>query len=226
MTIPTLSANIRGKQNANKFRKSIASLSNAARMSMANYGFDYSGLNTMCSANSAKDNPESVQSICAMFNGTLKGTTFYWGIKGLKTPDGKEYNPDSTIIRDWHSLRDFLDKLPVYMLPDGTLIVMSANIGYTSCSGFSVGDAFQNQTSNGTIIGSACYGFIDVNGVAPPNKDTNCSSGTNWRNGQNMDKFNCKVKSSEVNDIFPIIFHDGIVEPYYHSGLAVLNMVK
>lgn len=77
MTIPTLIANTRSSQYRSRFKKDISTLSQAARMSQAQYGFDYAGINTTCSANAALENPETTMSICAIFNGTLKGATFF-----------------------------------------------------------------------------------------------------------------------------------------------------
>ena len=44
MTIPTLMANVKAHQYSAKFKKTVSTLSNAAKMSQAQYGFDYSGL--------------------------------------------------------------------------------------------------------------------------------------------------------------------------------------
>ena len=226
MTLPVVVANVRGVQNAKKFQKAISTLSNAARMSMANYGFDYSGLDRTCNENSANDNPETSQSICSLFNGTLQGATFYWGVNDLKTPDGNTYNPDARLVHGWASFSD-LSKVPVYRFADGSLLVLSNSIGAKPCSGSNAANAMVYFSSDGNVIaGTSCYGFIDVNGVKPPNKEIECSSGNNWSVSQNMDKFNCKVKNSDITDIFSVVFRNGTVEPYFHAGVAVLNSAR
>ena len=53
MTIPTLIANTNAQKYRSKFKKSISTLSQAARMSQAQYGFDYAGVSQRCGANAA-----------------------------------------------------------------------------------------------------------------------------------------------------------------------------
>ena len=76
MTIPTLMANVKAHQYSAKFKKTVSTLSNAAKMSQAQYGFDYSGINEVCTAKSGTDNPEDKQSLCSLLNGTLTGATY------------------------------------------------------------------------------------------------------------------------------------------------------
>ena len=58
---------------------------------------------------------------------------------------------------------------------------------------------------------NSCYGFIDVNGATGPNKVIYCAK---------ADDGQCE--SSEITDIYPVIFHGQTVEPATASARAVL----
>ena len=68
-----------------------------------------------------------------------------------------------------------------------------------------------------------CLGFIDVNGASLPNKEVSCSIGSN-----SLAKNDCIVKNDakHMTDIFPIRFHDGIVEPATAAGRYILQTAK
>jgi prepilin-type N-terminal cleavage/methylation domain-containing protein len=203
MTIPTLLSNVTKRQYAIKLRKAVSTLSNAARMSNAQYGYDYSGINSHCTKNSATDTPDKM-SLCGMLNGTLTGTTFYWGLNSL--PD---YDITSTnFYKDTWSFNSFHNNLPIYELSDGTLIIFSGGFGDNSCS-FNLERNTATLTSDG--YGTACYAMIDVNGTSLPNKETVCSTGTYNRLVRTSG--NCVVKQKDIQDIFAVAFYDGSVEP-------------
>ena len=63
----------------------------------------------------------------------------------------------------------------------------------------------------------------DVNGVTLPNKEVSCSSGSD-----SLTKNNCVVKNDakHLTDIYPIRFHDGVVETSTAGGRYVLNTTK
>lgn len=68
-----------------------------------------------------------------------------------------------------------------------------------------------------------CVGFIDVNGTTLPNKEVTCSSGTN-----SLTKNDCVVKNDaqHMTDVYPIRFHDGVVEPASAAAKYVLRTAK
>ncbi len=70
---------------------------------------------------------------------------------------------------------------------------------------------------------ASCAGFIDVNGVDLPNKEVSCSSGTN-----SLSQNTCIVKNDakHMTDIYPIRFHDGVVEPATAAARYVLKTTK
>jgi hypothetical protein len=204
MTIPTLLSNVRKHQYASRLKKTISTLSNAARMSSEQYGYDYSGLSAKCTKNSASDTPEKM-TICGMLNGTLTGAQFYWGLNNF---------PDYDIIsskfyKDSDSFYNYYNRIPVYQLSDGTIIVFSSQIGGFSCKFNLAKNSATLDPSTG--YGTFCYALVDVNGTSLPNKETTCSTGSDNYLTRNVG--NCIVKAEDVQDIFVIAFYDGIVEP-------------
>lgn len=220
MTIPTLIANIRSKQYSSKFKKTISTLSNSAKMSNAQYGFDFSGLETGCTGSSANDNPEDKQSICSLLNGTLTGKTYFYGIDKLGKYNFKSeyYNNTASLTRR--------TAVPIYQLSDGTIIMFSDLIGRgvygsTGCTKEIGRDLTMSE--NG-VNGNGCYGLIDVNGISLPNKEVKCSVGTNTRHA--LAAGDCIVNSKDMGDIFPFVIYDSSAIPDTAAGWYVLNSSK
>lgn len=218
MTIPTLIANTRARQYTSKFKKTISTLSNAARMSSELYGFDYSGLSVKCTANSAKDNPENKQSVCALLNGTLSGMTYNYGIDKL---NNYSVNFTSDFGKMDSMSANNQKKMPIYTLADGTIIAFSLDVGQVSCTN-TIGKS-PSISSDGNW-GTACYGFIDVNGISLPNKEVRCTSGTNKNDA--IGPGDCIVSSKDVTDIFPFVIFDGSATPMTSAGWFILNNSK
>jgi len=211
MTIPTLMTNIRAKQYSTKFKKTLSTLNNAGRMSLAKYDFDYADLNKPCNSNSASDNPETTHSVCALFNGTLAGKTFYWGRNNFP-----EYKIDSKFAATHWSMgyNSTSKPFPIYILQDGTIIMLSSNIGNTPCT-------VKTGSADGGLTGTGCYGVIDVNGFAPPNKESVCTKGKySWLSA---DAGDCIVDRKDVYDIYPIVFYNSTVQPVSNAGWYIFN---
>ena len=220
MTIPTLMTNIRAKQYITKYKKALATLSNAARMSDSKYGFDFGGINGSCNENSGKDNPEEKQSLCALLNGTLQGSTFYYGMDKLAN-----YEP-KFLVNLFSMSGNNRKSVPVYQLSDGTLLLFS------SCfSG--MGGGIQNGCTrrigknpalNDDNEGTGCYGYIDVNGISLPNKETKCSKGE--YNDDSTNSGDCIVNPKDVGDIFKFVLYDGSATPMSSSAWAAWDSLK
>lgn len=65
-----------------------------------------------------------------------------------------------------------------------------------------------------------CYGYVDVNGPAPPNRVIACTEGEDsfiTTYGKNalpgMLLTDCTVKVSDITDIFPVLFYNNVVKP-------------
>ncbi len=170
MTIPTLIANTHKRQYTATFKKAKSTLSNAARMSEAQFGYDFAGINQLCNTNSGTDHPETKQAACAILNGTLKGAHFYYGMNKLEG-----YTIDSQFFNGMWSFQSFPDSLPIYTLSDEQLLILSSRIGDYGCENRST--VFINTAGKQT--GTVCYGLIDINGVSKPNKEVKCTKGSN-----------------------------------------------
>ncbi|MBP3923879.1 type II secretion system protein [bacterium] len=77
---------------------------------------------------------------------------------------------------------------------------------------FSFDDGSANCTNDSTKTGDLCKGFIDVNGIKPPNKVVKCDEGD--------DDTNCVVKSP--TDVYPVVFYDQTIAPNSPAARAVL----
>ena len=225
MTIPTLMANIKAHQYSAKFKKTVSTLSNAAKMSQAQYGFDYSGLTDKCNAKSGSDNPEDKQSLCSLLNGTLTGATYYYGMNNFPNYEIKT----SDTFNSWPSFKDNKNKIPIYQLSDGSIILFSAVLGeYSSikepCARYIGGDPGFIASGVHKGWGTGCYALIDVNGVSKPNKEVKCTRGTNKLS--TMEAGNCIVESKDMGDIFPIIIYDGAASPYSAAAAYAFSNAK
>lgn len=217
MTIPNLIANTRSAQYRSTFKKAVSTLSQAARMSQAQYGFDYAGIDSECGANAATEHPDEVMSVCAILNGTLTGATYYNNasdIKMNKKGASENYSITGSYILDgnWSKISHYR----AYVLADGTIVGIYKWMGTTPCTHFGT---FKN--SAGELSG--CLGFIDVNGPSLPNKEVTCSSGSNV-----LYRDDCIVKNDaqHMTDIYPIRFHDSIVIPASAAARYVLKTAK
>ena len=223
MTIPTLVSKTTANRYRAQYKKTVATLSQAARLSQSQYDFDFAGLEGTC-INPANDNPENVMTICAILNGTLTGASFHY-IKDLNMKNGLKYgNNISANIKSGSFLSRggyMINGGYAYILSDGSLVAINYQAGQFPCTldlAKSVLDT--NPTGQGL---SECFGFIDVNGVEGPNKEVSCSSGDD-----SLDKDTCIVKNDikYVTDIYPIRFHDGVVEAGSAAARYVLKTTK
>lgn len=222
MTIPTLIANTRGAQYRSRLKKAISTISQAAKMSQAQYGFDFSGLDGACSSNGAQDNPENVQTICALLNGTLTGATYVNSLSDLKVNSTKNYSFTSNYLKGLGYVN--ASSYHAYILSDGTLFAFYKGLGASNACSMPLGETLKGSYPTGADFTlSDCVGFIDVNGAQLPNTEVSCSSGTN-----SLSSSTCVVKNDikYMTDIFPFRLHDGIVEPATAAGRYVLRTAK
>lgn len=216
MTIPSLIAGTQMAQFRSKYKKTVNILSNAARMSEAQYGINYASIDKQCSANGGNEKPDRFMTVCSILNGTLTGATYYANatdIKNYSITPGYFFNTDA-------SLRA-LNTMQAYVLPDGTIVAISRRMGETAgkCT-LSMGAELKDNTGGELQF---CLGFIDVNGTKPPNKEVSCTSGSG-----SLSQNTCIVKNTarDLTDIYPIRFHDGIVEPASAAARYVLKNTK
>lgn len=224
MTIPVLITNTRCTQYRSQFKKTVSTLSQAARLSDSLFGFDYGGITQTCGNNAATERPDTRMSICALLNGTLTGATYYENVTKLKVRKNSASENYSIISGEFMSadpsrqLRNFR----AYVLSDGTIVAIYKGLGSATCS-LPVGSAMYDLAVNMGQFMQNCVGFVDVNGTTLPNKEVTCSSGTN-----SLSKNDCVVKNDaqHMTDVYPIRFHDGVVEPASAAARYVLKTSK
>lgn len=223
LTIPTLIANTRSSQYRSAFKKSISTLSQAARLSDSLYGFDYAGLTDQCGTNASEEHPDSVMSVCALFNGTLTGLTYYSNASDIvmrKDGNNIQYTifPDNSISGGGGTRG--LSRFRAYILSDGTIVGLYKDMGKAPCE-LPVANSIKDSYSGGIM--ASCFGFIDVNGIALPNREVSCTTGSN-----SLEQNTCVVKNNAQNmtDIYPVRFHDSIVEPATAAARYVLRTAK
>ena len=236
MTIPTLIQNTNSVKFATQFKKDSSTLSQAALMAQAQYDTDYATTTYKCgniddtregAEDGAKLKPGEetlsaggYSTICAILNSTLAGKT------SLGLGNTVKSASNSSAPYTWASVQTLKDdnilaNMYVYSLADGSLVgVNKEAVGCSLEVGKSLGDSI---LTTGSL--KNCIGFVDVNGTALPNKETVCQTA----NDTALDPTQpCTVtsKASEIGDIFPIVFHDGTVEPASNAAKAVLTRGK
>lgn len=227
MTVPSLISSANRIKFKSGFKKYVSLLSQTAQMSSEKYGFDYAGITQTCSNNGGNDSPLTRTSICAMINGTIQGATYYEKATDIKMKKGENYDIQYAIDSDYFtntvtSLNN-ISNAHVYQFADGTLFAFHKDFGKTPCN-LGIGIALKDVYNEGVDTSmNYCYGFIDVNGPSLPNKEVSCSSGEN-----KLEKTTCIVKndSAHLTDIYPVRFHNGIVEPATAAARYVLKSTK
>lgn len=221
MTIPTLISNTNGAKFRSQFKKTISTLNQAGRMAQAQYDFDYAGTTSKCSSNTATaaaEHPDSTLSFCAIFNGTLTGATYYGAHTNIPMNNNAHdtYKIDGPVT-DW-LFNTGASAFVAYQLSDGSIVAFSAVA--MGCE-LPVGTELTNEYIRKNL--TQCIGWIDVNGTTLPNREVTCSSGTNT-----VDSKDCVVKNDakHMTDVFPIVFHDGTVEPASGAARYVLSTSK
>lgn len=226
MTIPTLIQNTNSAKFSAQFKKSVSTLSQAAIMGQAQYDTDFGLTDAACNgtqSNAAKEMLSGSSSdgsnatkltFCALFNSTLQGKT-YWGTGSsvVDPKSGGKYTWQSKV-----TLGDLGNYL-VYSLADGSLFGFNKN---AKACGINPGEVVNNaMLTSGKL--KDCLGFIDANGTATPNKEVTCETGTTSLTPETP----CTVPSgSKLGDIYPIVFHDGVVEPASNASKAVFTRGK
>ena len=224
MTIPTLIANTNGAKFRSQFKKTLSTLNQAVRNNVAQYDFDFSMVQNC--GNKDKDNPENIQSICAMLNGSLTGKQVY-KYATLKTTDNKTY---FQVVFDGTAPDTLIGnkgvELYMYQLSDGSIFAFHSPLegqsGDIACSlnGRSLEDALKD-----TQFQKFCIGYIDVNGTTKPNKEVRCSDGKSHSKDINE---KCVVPNNPkfMGDVFPVAYYDMTIVPASAASRYILNSAK
>ena len=215
ITIPTLIQNSNSKKFSTLFKKELSTLNQAAISAQAQYDMDYGSITYDSDPSTcASDTFSASQStMCALFNSTLSAKN-YMGVYG--EVNGSIFNSKYQFTKktDGFDPTNFL----LYTLADGSIVGFNPNAKRCSLE--------SGQTINKTVLTDSnglanCIGFIDVNGVSLPNKEVTCADGTS-----SLDVYTpCTLKTtgSKIGDVYPIVFHNGTVEPATNAGLAQIG---
>ena len=253
MTIPNLIANTNGAKFRSQFKKTISTLSQAGLMAQAQYDFDYAGTAEVCGAGegeSASDpktkHPEDVMTFCSLLNGTLTGHTYLGTVGDIKRSvngNSIDYMPQNgTSFRGSTIAQADATKYIAYSLADGAIVAFNPDAkncelalgNQVNATVLQATESTVNDDGSTTSGLANCLGFIDVNGTTLPNKEVVCSASgegdgavENLSSSFDVDK-PCTVKNdaTHMTDIFPIVFHDAIVEPASNAAKYVLTSAK
>ena len=206
ITIPLLIQNSNSKKFTTQFKKSLSTLNQAAIGAQAQYDLDYSLLTQINDDATCKSDTLAAgkYSLCGLFNNTLAGHTYigkYGNVKGANASTPYSANVTS------FSIENFL----FFSFADGAIVAFNPNA--KGC-GIGVGQTLTTEKLTNSL--SNCIGFIDVNGPTPPNKEVQCAEVTTTISANTT----CKVTNGSMGDIFPVVFHDGAVEPATNASLS------
>ena len=207
MTIPTLISNTNSAKFKSQYKKTLSTLNQAGLMGTTQYDLDWA------SATSADSTckPDSEASFCSLLSGTLSGATKYDSAAAIKMSDGSTSYTNSVTAA-------IPGTLGYYQLADGSLVAYPS--GATNCTW----DATASGASWSSLV-STCGGFIDVNGATLPNKEVKCST-SSGAVANTVGSCVVRNNATDMGDIFPVVFHDGTVEPATDAARYVLNQSK
>ncbi|MBR1619154.1 type II secretion system protein [bacterium] len=206
ITIPLLMQNSNSKKFTTQFKKSLSTLNQAAIGAQAQYDLDYSLLTQINDDATCKSNTLAggQYNFCGLFNNTLAGHTYlgkYGNVKGANL-----FSPYNADMKSF-SVENFL----FFSFADGAIVAFNPNA--KGC-GVGVGNVITTAMLSDKLAN--CIGFIDVNGTTPPNKEVQCAEVPTIIVANKT----CRVTNGSMGDIFPVVFHDGAVEPATNASLA------
>ena len=210
LTIPTLMTNIEANNHRGQLMKTMATLRNSVKMSKAMYEGGFAIANK---CNTIADSLETSLTFCSIFNGTLSGATMEK--ESVYGADGELFNIPN----------------PIYLtLADTSVVVFSADASHCTLPD---GEVLPN------VQGEHCVGYIDVNGAKLPNREVSSPDAVATSDdpivSKTIDDINVSTgfmyvpkQAAYMADIYPIIFHDSIVDLATPPGRAVFtnNTVK
>ncbi len=209
MTIPTLISNTNSAKFKSQYKKTLSTMNQAALMATAQYDLDFASLTAACGETGGTEKPDVTASMCALINGTLSGATYYSAASSIKIPGSTANYAIAT------GALVAKNTLKAYQLADGSMVAFG---DVTSCTLEVGGDI--------TKLAEKCRGFIDVNGATLPNKEVTCGGGGTTAVASSVGTCIVRNNATDMGDIFPVVFHDGTVEPITNAARYVLNQAK
>ena len=214
MTMPVVIGNATAIRHKTQFKKSLSVLNQALKLYSAHNDIDLS-------FDSADDGSYDIWARVLTEN-----------INGIKKTDnhsqqihdyyGDDYNVYLHVLGGGpYNFPDFGSYDSTYLMPDGTLFAYDSMRECQLREGLSLRDALVNANADQSQAESIlyCIGFIDVNGLNPPNKEVTCADGTV---SGDLDE-PCTLSKTKINDIFPVVYYGTTVMPASNAANAVLN---
>ena len=187
MTMPTLMNQTNGAQFRTAYKKALSAISQAVTLNVALEEWNFA--DTTATSTGADD-----LSIYSMLNKRMnvvrKETAAITGYNvALKSSDTALGNATAVGASNY-----------TLFFNDGIMLTFAQS--NKECT--------MDETRGGSRA-KACKGFIDVNGIKPPNKEVKCDSGSGAT---------CAVKNP--TDVYPVLFFDQTVIPNSAPARAVL----
>lgn len=167
LVIPTLIQNQDMTISRNKFKKTIATLSEAGKLTKAQYGFDYADITRTGGANDfPKDG--STATFMSLINSSIKGARYLGYVR-------QQASTGYALVGEGEIKNLLSAEHTLIQLQDGTFlgIALTRDSLDQNCH-VEIGETLNEEWIKNHM---GCTGFIDVNGVDKPNKFVNCSDG-------------------------------------------------
>lgn len=214
MTIPNLIANTNGNKYRSQLKKTVSTIIQAVRLNQANYDFTFADVSEQCGGKDFQTHTSDTKmSICAILNSNLAGKQGVYRDKDIRQSLGYSFKGNAV------GLSHADGQYTLYLLADGSIIGVRSISFQKSCS-LAIGESLSEKLVSGDF--HHCTGFIDVNGTSLPNQETMCSKGTTTKDIN----AECIVKSKDMKDVFPIVYHDATVEAATNATRYVLQSTK
>ena len=231
MTIPTLISNTNGAQFKTAYKKALSTLNQAVIMNIAIDDTDFSTIaaddadtgtklsdilgERMQSATEISPSYVAEDATAPTLTENDAAPMLDYTIQCVPKTDGSGYQPPQATGGGQGTGTGGA----ISCSSDGIAAMkksISTTIGDYRKYSFADGTAFwynvnAEKCTDTEAVFNNCYGFIDVNGATGPNKVIYCAE---------ADEGQCD--SSEITDIYPVIFHGQTVEPATASARAVL----
>ena len=187
MTMPTLMNQTNGAQFRTAYKKALSAISQAVTLNVALEEWNFADATETGIGTDAL-------SIYSMLNKRMN-------VVRKETGAITGYTPQK--VSSYSSYSGTLDVSSNYSLffNDGIMFSFPKALPTNGCS--------NDPTRTGTL----CKGFIDVNGIKPPNKEVKCDN-------SGATATNCEVKNP--TDVYPVVFFDQTIIPNSPAARAVL----
>ena len=219
MTLTSVINNVKEAIAVSKYKKHIADLNQAIMMAkvqndvnFANATSATTSIRTDGSLKACKNATLNDYSFCGIFNDTLKNTRFI----------GYDGNNDENILQyrftGYWNYRILQTNVLfwLYQFPDGNIMGFSGGHYNRDCT-LKEGEKINPEWRE---IHKSCFGFIDINGMGPPNKEVTCSDGSETTADIGHP---CKVSGKNFTDMIPVVMHDSIVEPGSNAAMYIFQ---